>query len=177
MQRLTLTMALCGLLAACAGDGRLPFAPLPAFNVPHVEKDASGRCFGRDVTPAVIETVTEQVMVQPPEVTADGSVTTPGSFRTVTRQEITHERREVLFETLCPEALTPDFVGSLQRALKARGHYRGPINGVMDVHTALAIKSFQRIAGHDSPLLDIATARSLGLIALTAEQLGTVPAQ
>lgn len=177
MRKTTSAMAFCGLLAACANGATLPFAPLPVFDAPQVEKDASGRCFGRDVTPAVIETVTEQVLVRPPEMAADGSVTTPASFRTVTRQEITQERREVLFETICPEDLTPEFVASLQRALQARGHYRGPISGVMDASTALAIKAFQRIDSHDSPLLDIETARRLGLIALTPEQLGTVAAQ
>ncbi len=177
MVRSTIPMVLCGLLAACADDVALPFAPLPAFDVPQVEKDIAGRCYGRDVTPARIETVTEQVMVQPPEVSSDGTVTAPTAFRTVTRQEITKERREILFETICPENLTPEFVASLQRALKARGHYRGPINGVLDTRTSLAIKAFQRIDSHDSPLLDIETARRLGLIALSPEQMDTASGQ
>ena len=43
---------------------------------------APDSCWGRDVTPALIETVTEQVMIQPPQVTADGTVTSPAVFKT-----------------------------------------------------------------------------------------------
>ncbi|HCP80135.1 MAG TPA: hypothetical protein DIT67_00550, partial [Octadecabacter sp.] len=48
----------------------------------------TGTCFARATTPAIIETVTEQIMVQPASVRSDGSVDTPAAFRTVTRQQI-----------------------------------------------------------------------------------------
>lgn len=157
-------------LDGCGGSV-VPFSNPPAFEAPQVEVDAAGRCYGRDVSPAVIETVTEQVLVTPPEVDATGAVTRPATFRTVTRQEIKRERQEVAFETICPPALTVEFVSSLQRALKARGYYHGPIDGVMDARTGAAIRAFQRIDGHDSPLLDIRTARALGLTVLSPEEL------
>lgn len=154
-------------------DAASPLLQLPTLATPQIEHDAEGRCYVRDVTPAIIETVTEHVLVQPAQVASDGTVLSPAVFRTVTRQEIVRERREILFETVCPELMTPEFIASLQRALKTRGYYPGPITAMMDLRTAHALQTFQRQNGHDSPVLDIRTARDLGLVALSAEELGT----
>lgn len=135
--------------------------------------DAStGTCFARATTPAIIETVTEQVMVQPAVVRSDGTVDSPAAFRTVTRQQILRERREVEFETPCNAVLTPPFLASVQRALLARGYYRGPITGFFDARTRAAVERFQ-IAQDDVPTaqLTLQTARTLGLIALPREDL------
>ena len=127
---------------------------------------APGTCWGKDVTPAVIETVTEQILLQPAEVLVDGTVVQPAIYKTETKQMIVQERRETWFETPCPANLTPEFNASLQRALKARGHYRGQINGQMDNRTRSAIRAFQKPQGLDSGVLSIAAARQLGLIAV-----------
>lgn len=168
-------IAMACLLAACAADQ--PIVGLPAFDAPQVDRDADGKCYGHDVTPAVIETITEQVLVQPAVLNPDGSVKSPAVYRTVTRQNMVRERTEILFETICPENLTPEFVASLQRALKIRGYYSGPITGRYDEPTALAVRALQRQDGHDSLLLDIRTARALGLVALTDAELGLGPAE
>lgn len=166
-----LTAIFSGLiLSACAG-GIVPASNPPSFNPEAIEYDVAGNCYGRDVTPAVIETVTEHVMVQPAQVTSDGEVTSPAVFRTITRQAILRERREVVFETVCPQVLTHEFVASLQRALRTRGTYTGPINGILDTPTQKAIQAYQRQEGYDSSLLDIRTARDFGLVAITAEDL------
>ncbi|MCM2560809.1 peptidoglycan-binding protein [Lutimaribacter sp. EGI FJ00015] len=127
---------------------------------------APGTCWGKTATPAVIETVTEQVMVQPPEISADGAVTTSPVYRTETRQKIVKERRETWFETPCESVLTPDFVQSLQRALAVRGHYRGTPNGEMDARTRAAVRRYQAPEGLDSGILSLAAARKLGLVAV-----------
>lgn len=158
------------LLEACTATD-VPLLPLPSFDSQEIEYDADGHCYGRDITPAIIETVTEQVMVQAPIISTGGEVLSPAVFRTVTRQQIVRERSEVLFETICPPDLTPEFVASLQRALKIRGFYPGPISARMDLTTLLAIQRFQRQNGHDSTLLDIRTARELGLVAISQEAL------
>lgn len=159
------------LLGACA-DATVPFSNAPSFSTPQIKRDAAGLCFGTDVTPALIETVTEQVMVQPAQVNSDGSVTSPAMFRTVTRQAILRERREVQFETICPEAMTPEFIASVQRALLTRGYYVGQITGAMDNRTLRSVQDYQRQnGGHDSPLLDIRTARALGLVQLSAAEI------
>lgn len=148
-----------------------PDSAAAVFGLPAIETDAQGRCFGRDITPAVIETVTAQELDRPAVLDAAGTVTAPAAYRTVTRQQIVRDRSEVQFETLCPPAFTHDLVATLQRALTARGFYRGPINGILDAATGRAVQDFQRSNGPDSPLLSIEAARRLGLVALAPEQL------
>ena len=130
--------ALCAVsLAACGAAPQDAAAPtVPAFIAAEIEPGPDGRCYGRDITPALIETVTEQVLDQPARHDQTGALVRPASYRTVIRQQMTRERREVSFETLCPPAYTPEFVSSLQRALQARGVYSGPISGVMDAPPA-----------------------------------------
>lgn len=120
-------------------------------------------CYGRDVTPAKVETLTHQVMLQPAEVTVEGRVTTPAVFKTEQQQRILRERREIWFETPCPPQLTDEFVGSLQRALKARSIYRGPITGRMDGRTLRAVRAYQAARGLDSAVLSMKAAREMGL--------------
>ena len=127
---------------------------------------APGTCWGKDVTPAVIETVTEQVVLQPAEVRDDGTVLEPAVYKTETRQAIVQERRVTWFETPCASAQTPDFVASVQRALKVRGLYRGPVTGTMDARTRAAVRAYQKPEGLDSGILSLAAARRLGLVAV-----------
>lgn len=128
-------------------------------------------CWGRDVTPAQIETVTEQVMIQPAVITTTGAVLEPAVFKTETQQRITRERQEVWFETPCPEVLTREFVSSLQRALQVRGLYSVFITGEMDRATRRAIRRYQVQEGLDSSLLSLAAARRLGLVTVDRDNL------
>lgn len=120
-------------------------------------------CYARHVTPAIIETVTEQVLVQPPQIKADGTVAFPAVYRSETKQKIVRERRELWFETLCQEAVTPEFIASLQRALAARSYFKGQVNGRMDAQTRKAIRAYQKAQGVDSEVLSLAAAQKLGL--------------
>ena len=124
-----------------------------------------GSCWGKHVTPAELETVTHQIQLQPAEVRSNGAVSAPAVYKTETSQQIVKERRELWFETPCAPELTPEFVSSLQRALKARGHYRGAISGYIDLRTRAAIRKYQAEQGLDSAILSLAAARKLGLIA------------
>lgn len=117
----------------------------------------------------MVETVTEQILVSPAEVADDGTVTRPASYRTETAQKIVQERRVTRFQVPCRAELTPEFNTSVQRALKARGLYRGPINGQLDRGTRAAIRRFQKPQGFDSDILSIAGARQLGLIAVARD--------
>ncbi|MDX1780524.1 MAG: peptidoglycan-binding domain-containing protein [Thalassovita sp.] len=178
MRFLPLTLGLagaCGLLAGCGGD-----LPVPSLAMePQVTRQyesaprgaAPGSCWGKQVVPAIYETVTEQIMLQPAEILADGTVTRPAIYKTETHQAVVRERRETWFETPCDSVLTPEFIASLQRALKVRGIYRGFPNGEMDNRTRAAIRRFQKPQGLDSGILSIAAARKLGLI--TVENPGS----
>nr|WP_290559092.1 peptidoglycan-binding domain-containing protein [Aestuariivita sp.] len=128
-----------------------------------------GTCWGKTTTPAIIETVTEQVMLQPAEVSTDGTVLQPAIYKTETRQAIVRERKETWFQTPCPTDMTPEFIRSVQRALAARDVYSGAISGEMDARTRAAVRRFQKPQGLDSGILSLAAARQLGLAEIRPE--------
>lgn len=159
------------LLAACGVPSPVPPLAEPALGLAAIAPDAEGRCWGTDTQPAVIETVTVQEQATPSSLGPDGAVIAPATYRSVVRQSIARERRAVAFETPCPPAYTHDFVASLQRALKARGYFAGEVDGVLGPDLGRAVQDFQRGIGPDSPLLSLAAARDLGLVALSPEQI------
>jgi peptidoglycan hydrolase-like protein with peptidoglycan-binding domain len=57
-----------------------------------------------------------------------------------------------------------EFIGSLQRALKSRGLYRGTLTGVMDAKTKKSVRWFQKRHGLNSNILSLEAARQLGLV-------------
>ncbi|WP_306121248.1 MULTISPECIES: peptidoglycan-binding domain-containing protein [Roseovarius] len=157
-----LALAACGDVSGAGTDAVQRLDPPPPGAAP-------GTCWAQDTSPAVVETVTEQILVSPAEVADDGTVTRSASYRTETAQKIVQERRVTRFQVPCRAELTPEFNASVQRALKARGLYRGPINGQLDRGTRAAIRSFQKPQGFDSDILSIAGARQLGLIAVARD--------
>lgn len=126
---------------------------------------APGTCWGKKETPAVIETVTEQVQLSPAETDAAGQILRPSTYATVTRQVILQERVTTWYETPCADVQTPEFIASVQRALAARGLYSGPITARMDPRTRAAILRYQSPLGLESDRLSLDSARRLGLVA------------
>lgn len=132
---------------------------------------ADGECWASSVMPAVIETVTEQVVVSEEVRDETGAVTRPASYRTHTQQRMVQDREEIWFRAPCPEEQTVQFVATLQRALKARGLYLLPVTGEMDAETSEAVRRFQAERGLDSPILSLGAARALGLTTTSLENL------
>ncbi len=160
-----LVLAACNV-AANGPQAEAP-APAPAPAGPEARSEgpgAAGFCQVTDITPAVIESVSEQELVAPAVVNPDGTIASPARYRTVTRQVITRKRQEITFRTPCPEVMDTAFIASLQRALKARGFYTGPTTGRLDEATRRAIRSFQVQYGLDSAILSLDSARRLGLV-------------
>ena len=170
-------LALALLLAACGGAKvAAPGQALLAREVVRIKGDGpppspKGECWAQSVTPAVIETVTEQVMVAEEVRDASGAVVTPAAFQTQTHQRMVQDREEVWFRAPCPAEQTVQFVASLQRALKARGLYLLPVTGEMDADTAEAVRRFQAERGLDSPILSLAAAQELGIAATALDDL------
>lgn len=169
---------LLACLAGCVGSpkgaevGRGDFAA-ELFDLRGAEGPPKGpaeACWQSDIRPAVIETVTEQVMVKPESVAADGKVT-PAVFATQTHQQIVQDRGTVWFRSPCPAEMTPEFIATLQRALKARGLYLLPLTGSLDSPTQAAIRRYQSPRGLDSDRLSLAAARALGLVATSRDDL------
>ncbi|MQY43397.1 peptidoglycan-binding protein [Epibacterium sp. SM1969] len=127
---------------------------------------AAGTCWDTEIIPARIATLTQQEIISPAQTDANGLVVEPAVVRTVTRQVVTQPRQERWFETLCPAELSPDLLASLQRALSARGHYSGPVTGQRDRATKDAILKYQRRQGLESGTLSLENARKLGLISV-----------
>lgn len=125
-----------------------------------------GTCWGKTVSPAVVETVTRQEQIKPAVVNPDGTIGVLPEYRSTTRQEIVTPRIDNWFETPCPDVLTPQFISSLQRALFARGLYAGSISGTLNTDTRAAVQRVQQARGLDSPVLSLETARMLGLVAV-----------
>ena len=130
----------------------------------------AGQCWDRDVTPAIIETQTEQVLVQAEVRDLSGAIITPAVFSTETRQRIVQDRAQVWFPAPCAADFTLDFVATLQRALKARGFYLLPLTGVYDTSTMAAVRRYQASRGLDSPKLSLGAARELGIVAAYFDQ-------
>jgi hypothetical protein len=181
MRHLILLPGLLALAACVPASERSAFAtPLRAnegaievmrgVGPPNADPTA---CYDHEATPAIIETVTEQVMLQPPQISSDGRVLEPAVFVTETHQRIVEERRELWFRIPCEmRRQDPEFIASLQRALAARGLYQGPITGEMNRRTGRAIRDFQTPQGLDSAILSLAAARQLGLALWNPELAG-----
>ena len=80
--------------------------------------------------------------------------------------KLVRPREEVRFPAPCPPAFTPEFIGTLQRALLARGYYAGLVTERLDPPTRAALRAYQVDQGLDSDKLALSTARELGLVAV-----------
>ena len=126
---------------------------------------AAGTCWGKTISPAIIETVRREVLLQPAQVSTDGRIQQPAVYKKEDLQEIVQQRAETWYETVCPNLMTNDFVANLQRALSIRRTYRSKVTGLMDDKTRRAIRKFQQ-GGFESGNLTVASARVLGLVAV-----------
>lgn len=172
MIRLTIIGA-CTALVACAPSNGPDVTKLitsteteitstdrqPPANMP-------GVCWGHVPGPQVTEIVTDIVLATPATVDASGRETAPAIYRRVTRPKTFNEGEGRWFTRACAADLTPEFVMTLQRALQARGLYRGAITGEMDARTRSAIRDYQTPQGLDSAILSQTAALQLGLIAV-----------
>ncbi len=174
-----LTGLLTGLSLAACGNPTVVAAPqtgdlsaaLIHLNQPGPPPGPDGTCWGSTITPAVFQTTTEQTLATAEVRDTTGTVTTPASYRTVSKLKMLRDRDEVWFKTPCAADMIPDFVATLQRALKARGLYLLPLTGVMDPATAEAVRRYQASRGFDSPVLTLAATRELGIVVTALSDL------
>lgn len=160
----------CGLILVLGACAPQTPAETGSFGVGRLSPPgaAKGTCWEREIVPARIETITEQVALSPAELGPAGEVLKPAIYATQTRQEIVSPRQESFFQVLCPKELDASFVSSLQRALKARGFYAADITGLMDPDTHAAVQAYQRSLGERRDGVSLAAARKLGLRAIQA---------
>jgi len=155
-----------GLLSACLQNQTVSEQGVVFGNGLAPAGAAPGTCWGKILTPAVIETVTEQILVTPAKTNADGTLASLPVYREESHQQIVTPRTDRWFEIPCPPAFTVEFVSTLQRALQVRGLYAGPVNGNLDEATRRAVLAVQTADGLPSDVLSIKTARDLGIVAV-----------
>lgn len=172
MRQLVGTFAVALSVAACAPAAPPVIPPVTAPQFAAVLETAEppardGACWHRMGRPALFETVTEQVQVVPEQRDATGTVIRPAVFRTDTRQTELRSRQLVWFRIPCRADVASEtaFAASVQRALKARGLYGGPVTGTMDSATEAAVLRYQAANGLESGVLSLAGAQALGLTA------------
>jgi len=126
-------------------------------------------CWSKTTSPAVIETITERLLVQPAQISSAGTITQPPIYRTRTRQRIVDDGNR-WFEIPCALRDEPVFIATLQRALAARDFYGGPVTSAYDARTRAAVRAYQRPEGPDSGVLSLRAARALGLVAVPRDK-------
>lgn len=154
-------------LSACTENGVVTSSNIDPISLATAPPGAApGTCWGKTVSPAVVETVSHKVLLQPAQISSDGRIQAPPIYKTEEIQQVVRPRQEDWFQVPCEAQMTPDFIASVQRALEARGYYRGPITSEMDMRTRAAVRRYQQSEGFDSAILSTAAARKLGLIAV-----------
>ncbi len=167
----TAPLSALALLAACTAPQPVTRAATPIGPPPMAEPDRDGRCWAREITPAVYEQVMGEVQVVQAEIAEDGTVIRPPIYRKAPVPRVVTPRGEMRFEAPCGYQMTPDFVASTQRALAARGYFHGNVTGQLDAPTTAAIRKFQNERGLDSGQMSLETARTLGLVAVDHSSL------
>jgi hypothetical protein len=173
-------IGLLGSICLCACASQIPVeAPDPGdlsreaitLTRPGPPPGPEGTCWAHDLIPAVYETTTLQSLVTPERKDASGRVIAPASYKSVSQLRVVQERRDIWFTSPCPEEMTPQFLATLQRALKARGYYSQGLTAEMDAATTEALRRYQADKGLDSPLLSLAAARQLGVLTTAPDTL------
>ena len=174
-------LALAGAVMGCteAGVPRTEDKPAPA-PVPIVAPPANSLagewlksppgpeakgCFTEERRPAVVETVTDHVLVEPEERDAKtGAVLAPARYRTTTQARIVSGGGRMWFASVCAADMTTARIAVLQRALWVRGLYDGPLDGQMSAATREAIRRYQTQRGLISAELSLRAAREMGVV-------------
>lgn len=171
MTHFTAPLVALALLAACTASQPATRAATPIGPPPLAEPDKDGRCWAREITPAVYDQVMGELQVVQAEIAEDGTVIRPPIYRKAPVARVVTPRGELKFEAPCGYQMTPDFVASTQRALAARGYFSGNVTGEVDAPTTAAIRKFQKERGLESGQMSLETARSLGLVAIDRTNL------
>ena len=123
-------------------------------------------------TDAEYKTVATQEILNAAHTT---SSITPAQTKVVERTVLRTPERFEWVEVLCDTNAQTSSITDLQQALKSRGYYNGPIDGIIGPQTELAVRKFQESNGlpHQG-FVTMETLRMLGLASsTTVEQYGS----
>ncbi len=112
--------------------------------------------------PPVYKTVYVKELVEPAKVQR---IQIPPKYGYVTKKVRVRDEKFLWVRVLCKDNMTRDMIVKLQKALKAKGYYHGPIDGIYGPLTQEAVVNFQK--DHDIPITPGAvTERALKLLGL-----------
>lgn len=168
MIRLHSALLALALLAACDAT---PVVSQDDVSRADLQASDNGECWASETTPAVYETSMGHILVIPAEVAPDGTVLREAIYRPAPVPKVVVERGEIRFRVPCPHQMTPELIGSLQRALRVRGYFRSFTTSTYDAATRRGVRRYQKERGLDSDQLSLTTARELGLIAIDPTSL------
>ena len=94
--------------------------------------------------PPVYKDITVTTVVKPAEVKR---IEIPAVYKEVTKREMVEPSRVVWKRVVCQSSITSATIIKLQKALKEKGYYKGPIDGIVGSQTRAAIKAFQKDNG------------------------------
>ncbi|MEM7469872.1 MAG: peptidoglycan-binding protein [Pseudomonadota bacterium] len=168
MNQIALTGLVIATLAACApvqqSDVTTRFDTKPiALLDTRPETSEPGQCWAKLEGPKTSRTVEKFVEVTPARRDAAGTEVSPAIFRK-TQDIVTTPGPTQYFERVCEAALTPAFIGALQRALIARQLLEADVSQTLDTPTQAAIQDYQTAKGLPSAILSLAVARQFGLV-------------
>ena len=91
------------------------------------------------------------------------TITHPAIYKDVTRQNIKRGAEPVWLEVLCERNANPALVRDVQKALKARGYFQGPVTGTLGQQTIQAMQKFQADQGLAQGQVSMESVRALGI--------------
>lgn len=104
---------------------------------------------------------TKKVLAQPGE---QREINVPAKYMTVSKKVLSREEGVQWVSVLCQANITKDKIKEVQLALKKRGEYRGPIDGLIGGGTMRAITAYQKKKRLIEAGLTIETLTSLGVV-------------
>ncbi len=111
-------------------------------------------------TPAKYTTVKVKKLITP---ASERRIAIPATYKTVTKKRMVADGYAKWVPIVCKTSMNATMIRNVQKALRAAGHYNGPIDGVWGSASRSATRSYQKAKGLPVAGLSVATMQSLGL--------------
>jgi len=111
-------------------------------------------------TPAKYTTIRIKKLIQP---ASERRVAIPARYKTITKKKKIAEGYAKWVPIVCKSSINSTMITQVQRALKEKGFYSGPIDGIWGTESRNAIRAYQKAKGLPVAGLSMATMQSLGV--------------
>jgi len=111
-------------------------------------------------TPAKYTTVRVKKLIQP---ATTRTIPIPATYKTVTKKKKIAEGYAKWVPIVCQTSINTTMIREVQKALKNKGFYHGPIDGVWGAESKAAMRAFQRANGLPVAGLSMASMEALGV--------------